>query len=58
MESCGRINRPQGKGIMYRVYFIDGNKRLFSAKNIYEVMKYLVDIESISPKTIWKIEEI
>lgn len=43
----------------YRVYFIDGNQKLFDAENLYSLMAYLsFEAEDISIEDIYKVEEI
>ena len=42
----------------YRVYFSDGNQRLYEAKNIVEVLNYVVYVSEYLAGQIVKIEEV
>ena len=42
----------------YRVYFKDGNQRMFGADNILDVMIYLVEEGRYTPDQVVKVEEV
>lgn len=41
----------------YKVYYSDGNQRMFDAPNIVELMKYLSQADAEYSTEIYKIEE-
>jgi len=44
--------------ITFRVYFKDGNQKLFEAKNLYELISYICFETRASALDIYKIEEV
>lgn len=42
----------------FRVYFIDGNQKLFEAENIVAVINYVVYALGFSATEIIKVEEV
>ena len=42
----------------FRVYFRDGNQKLFEAPDIFAVMDYLRDELNIDPESVMKIVEV
>lgn len=42
----------------YRVYFSDGNQRLYEARNIVECINYVANVSEYLPAQIEKVEEV
>ena len=42
----------------YKVYFVDGNQKIFSAVGMYDLISYLCFRENWLQNAIWKIEKI
>ena len=45
------------KYMIYRVYFRDGNQKLFEAKNIYLLMMHVIYVLEYKPTDVVKVEE-
>ena len=43
---------------IFRVYFSDGNQRLYEAKNIFEALNYVVQVSEYMVGQILRIEEV
>lgn len=42
----------------FRIYFKDGNQKLYEAADILDMLQYILQYEVRDPAEIWKIEEV